>query len=89
MQIEIKNYKGSDYKGYWNEKTYSSKIVDNPSLLRIYVDDVQIHVTQEELDKAVGDSKISIQRKRIDNIYKRLDQNGKIYLFQMIEKNKL
>lgn len=35
----------------WNVKYYESKILGRPELNRIYIDEEEIHVTQEELQK--------------------------------------
>lgn len=50
--ITIKDYEGNEHSGKWNGSTYKSK-VDAEKLFRIYVDNVEINVTKEEL-KTVG-----------------------------------
>ena len=37
-KISVKNFKGEEFEGMWNEKTYSSKIDGRPDLYRIYLD---------------------------------------------------
>jgi len=37
----------------WNVKYYESKIPGRPELNRIYIDEEEIHVTQEELQKVL------------------------------------
>ena len=34
-KISVKNFKGEEFEGMWNEKTYSSKIDGRPDLYRI------------------------------------------------------
>lgn len=38
INVKVKNYKGKEYTGIWNGKTYSSSIDGAPELRRIYVD---------------------------------------------------
>ena len=42
-KISVKNFKGEEFEGMWNEKTYSSKIDGRPDLYRIYLDGESIH----------------------------------------------
>lgn len=46
--ITIKNWKGEEYSGEWNQKTYVSKI-DSKNLVRIYVDGNEINVSKEAI----------------------------------------
>lgn len=47
--VTVKNYEGKEYTGVWNEKTYTSQIEGRPELYRIYLSDVRVHITAEEL----------------------------------------
>lgn len=58
--ITIKNWKGDTYSGLWNGKTYSSKVEGHDELIRIYVDNEPIHVTQE----AISDLGANIEKDR-------------------------
>lgn len=60
--ITIKNYKGNEYAGEWNEKTYTSKI-DSDNLVRIYVGGKEINVRKEDL-KAVGKDMVKDEREK-------------------------
>ena len=46
-KISVKNFKGEEFEGMWNEKTYSSKIDGRPDLYRIYLDGESIHVEKK------------------------------------------
>lgn len=47
--VTVKNYEGKEYTGVWNEKTYTSQIEGRPELYRIYLSEVRVHITAEEL----------------------------------------
>ena len=69
--ISVRNYKGTEFEGAWNEKTYSSKIDGRPDLYRIYVDNESVHIEKEELAKIVDDIKTEEKkRKERDNAAK-------------------
>ena len=53
--INVVNYKGTQYSGAWNGKDYSSKIDGHNELHRIYVDNDPVHITDEELKKLQAD----------------------------------
>lgn len=48
-KVTVSNFKGQEFSGDWNEKTYSSRINGCPELHRIYINSEQIHITEEEL----------------------------------------
>lgn len=48
INVKVKNYKGKEYTGIWNGKTYSSSIDGAPELRRIYVDNSPLHITETE-----------------------------------------
>jgi hypothetical protein len=54
-EITVKNFQGKEFTGKWNGKTYPSKIEGRPDLHRIYVDDMAIHITDEELERIVNE----------------------------------
>lgn len=56
QEIKVVDYKGKEFSGVWNEKTYMSRISDKPELRRIYVNNEEIHITKEEYEKLLGDS---------------------------------
>ena len=61
--VTVKNYEGKEYTGVWNEKTYTSQIEGHPELYRIYLSDVRVHITAEELSM-LGKSIEDINAKR-------------------------
>lgn len=61
-KISVVNYKGTQYSGEWNGKSYSSKIEGRDELHRIYVDNDPVHITDEEL-KRLQDEDVSRQRR--------------------------
>lgn len=70
-KISVKNYKGTEFEGAWNEKTYSSKIDGRPDLYRIYINNESVHIEKEELEKIVDDIKTEEKkRKEKDNAAK-------------------
>lgn len=58
MNITIVDYSGTEQAGNWNGKTYSSKINEKPELARIYLNNKEIHVDKDALEKASGVSKM-------------------------------
>ena len=63
-KISVKNFKGEEFEGMWNEKTYSSKIDGRPDLYRIYLDGESIHVEKKALEKIVVDISRGEETKR-------------------------
>ena len=57
MKIAIIDYTGEEKSGSWNRKTYSSKISGKPELVRIYLDNKEVHVDKDVLAQASGVSK--------------------------------
>lgn len=51
--VKVTNFKGTEYEGAWNEKTYSSKVEGQPELIRIYLSNEEIHITEEEYSKLI------------------------------------
>jgi hypothetical protein len=54
-EITVKNFQGKEFSGKWNGKTYPSKIEGRPELHRIYVNDKEIHITDEELHRIINE----------------------------------
>jgi hypothetical protein len=54
-RITVTSYNGQKFEGDWNEKVYPSKIQGKPELHRIYVNNTEIHITDEELQKITND----------------------------------
>lgn len=63
-KISVKNFKGEEFEGMWNEKTYTSKIDGRSDLYRIYLDGESIHVEKTELEKIVVDIKVEERRRK-------------------------
>lgn len=62
--IKVTNFKGMEFEGSWNEKTYSSKVKNHPELFRIYVNDESIHITPEEYMRITNSSSEEFEKKR-------------------------
>lgn len=54
MDINIIDYEGKEQSGNWNGKTYSSKVAERPELARVYLDNMEVHVDKDMLEKASG-----------------------------------
>ena len=67
INVKVKNYKGKEYTGIWNGKTYSSSIDGAPELRRIYVDNSPLHITETELAKLL-DEKDDIKRGKEEHV---------------------
>ena len=65
--IKVTNWKGNEFEGSWNEKTYPSQIEDK-NLIRIYVSDTRIHITAEELEKIQPAKKVIVSEDVIARI---------------------
>lgn len=63
QEISCIDYKGKNFSGIWNEKTYSSKIEEKPELKRIYVDNEPVHITEKEYAKLIGGAE-TLKRQR-------------------------
>ena len=63
-KISVKNFKGEEFEGMWNEKTYSSKIDGRPDLYLIYLNGESIHVEKKELEKFIVDIKAEEKKRR-------------------------
>lgn len=73
--IKVKNYRGNEYNGEWNEKIYSSKIQEYPELLRIYVNNNCIHITPEEYKRITNITSNEYEEKKIqDKIISRREE---------------
>lgn len=90
--IKVTNFKGDVYEGDWNEKIYSSKIEGHPELHRIYINNVPIHITQDEYMRITGttpeqygqkklNEKIISRRKDIENWSLRERSDALMYIF--------
>ncbi|WP_099467797.1 hypothetical protein [Konateibacter massiliensis] len=86
-KIKIKDYLGDEYQGSWNGKEYSSKFSDGKDLVRIYIDDEEVHVERKELDKIyAGDERLHLkmQANLLDEIMKQDDEFLKKVLSKVI-----
>ncbi len=88
-QINIKNYKGMEFKGMWNEKFYASQ-ADDKTLIRIYVNNQAVHITQEqkeELIKSISGDKIHQDNCRLGVIkseFTKLDYDAQVALINYL-----
>ncbi len=74
--ITIKNWKGEEFTGEWNSKTYSPKINNDENLVRIYINNEQIHVYKDELAKISEDAEktmLNIDIEQINRILSKYD----------------
>lgn len=68
MKVTVANYKGEKFSGYWNGKTYSSKVEGREELLRIYIDNNPIHITVAEkirIEKEADQAEIERAKARV------------------------
>lgn len=56
--IKTIDYKENGFEGMWNEKTYASTIPDKPELIRIYIDNKMVHITDEAYHKLLDDNAV-------------------------------
>ena len=93
LSITFKNFKGDEYSGLWNGKTYKSNIADHPEYLRIYVSDKAYHITPEEFQKIGGDINAEKKKRYIQETERKLEQLVKLLEDSQVEyilrKNKL
>ena len=85
--IKITNWKGNEFSGLWNEKIYDSKL-DDKELVRIFLNNEQIHITKEMLATITSDiakvEAIKTADKSLQNKIKVKD-----FLEDMSDKDKL
>lgn len=79
--ITVKNFKGNEYTGEWNEKAYSSKIAGREDLLRIYIDNQATHITKEEYKKISDNIECSLNEMK-----ERESLNASIKAKELLEK---
>lgn len=75
--INVVNYKGTQYSGEWNGKAYSSKIDDHDELHRIYIDNNPVHITDGELKKLQADDadrQERIAKNRVNDFFDWLEE---------------
>lgn len=71
--ITIKNWKGQEYSGEWNQKTYVSKI-DSKNLVRIYVDGNEINVSKEVIAAVEIDLSKIERLNRIEDVKLKIEE---------------
>lgn len=69
MNITIKDCNGNTHSGYWNEKIYKSNLAD-PALKRMYIDNKEIHITEEEYTKIIGGKDKLKRIQELDKLHK-------------------
>lgn len=85
--ITVTNYKGEKFSGYWNGKTYSSKIDGRNDLHRIYVDNEPLHIDDAELKKLQSNDEIrqkKISTTKVEDFFSWLEEQPeetKKYMF--------
>jgi hypothetical protein len=85
--ITVKNFKGDEYSGTWNGKSYPSRIAGRPELHRIFLDNEAIHIDSEEFERVGGNAEKSAKEKsafKINETAKRLATEEKIALLQKL-----
>lgn len=87
--ITVVDHEGTEQQGKWNGKVYSSKIDGKPELARIYLDNKEVHVDKDILEKASGISKketdYASAKKRINDINFYSDVEKMIMLVRLLE----
>lgn len=67
--IKVTNWNGDEFQGKWNEKCYKSQIQDRPELVRIYIDNKRLHLTQEEYMR-INEEKLHDEMGKIETMAK-------------------
>lgn len=77
--INVVNYKGTQYSGAWNGKAYSIKIDGHDELHRIYIDSDPVHITDEELKRLQADDvdrQERIAKNNVNNFFSWLEEQS-------------
>lgn len=89
IYITVIDYMGEEQAGKWNGKIYSSKVDGNAELARIYLDNKEVHVDKDVLEKASGISKketdYTAAKKRINDLSFYSDVEKMIMLARLLE----
>lgn len=89
VYITVIDYMGEEQAGKWNGKIYSSKVDGNAELARIYLDNKEVHVDKDVLEKASGISKketdYTAAKKRINDFNFYSDVEKMIMLARLLE----
>lgn len=88
--INVVNYKGTQYSGAWNGKAYSSKIDDHDELHRIYIDNNPVHITDEELKKLQDDDadrQERIAKNKVNDFFNWLEEQSEETKKQMFKQS--
>lgn len=86
-EIKTKDWKGNEYEGKWNGKTYKSSVLDHPELVCVYVSNRQVHISQEEADRLCKENEISKHQRAKDyvaTILDRLSFDERYALFELL-----
>jgi len=78
-KISVVNYKGTQYSGEWNGKSYSSKIEGRDELHRIYIDNDPVHITDEELKRLQSDDadrQARIAKNKVNDFFTWLEEQS-------------
>lgn len=93
-RIKVKNWKGNEYEGEWNEKFYEAQVEgDKTGIYRIYINNERIHITEEEKEKIIKEiagNKIEEDNQRIRIIkeeFRKLDKKAKELLIEYLQDN--
>lgn len=90
--IKVKNLKGQEIEGEWNEKFYAPQIEGNSEgIYRIYIDNNRVHINEKEKERIIkeqAEDKIKEDNRRISLIlseFKKLDEQAKKHLIAYLE----
>ena len=61
--ISVVSFDGKNIDGLWNEKVYSCKIEGRNDLIRIYVNNKEVHITQDEFNRISDNIKAALTEK--------------------------
>lgn len=78
MKLTIKDIKGNEKTGFWNEKTYKAHSVDGA--VRIYVDNEEVIVLESELNKVAESAmQAANERKEAEKEVKKLKKVAELF----------
>lgn len=64
--ITVTDYKGHEHSGEWNTTAYESKVSNRPELIRIYINNEQIHICKDEYKRIASEAGINQLKKVTD-----------------------
>ena len=82
--ITIKNYKGAEFSGDWNGKTYPSTVEGRTDLVRIYVNNEVANVSAEEIKNLGANIDKDIKIKKMESLENLVRDSNEEELVQLM-----